>query len=181
MIAPGASPGPWHSQYEAAETLVRRRIDLMTDEGVTFVTGLNPSRPCGARRLIREFDAVVLCCGAEQPRDLGVDTAGVQGIVSMPWISFTPPLTGTSSGLSPISLMPRGKQVVVIGFTGNTASDCVAPASTPGLQGCAPACPAGPREDYLNPDGKLPRDYAQEELRLFSVQIRGCSGRVLQS
>ena len=60
--------------------LVQRRIDLMTDEGVTFVTGLDASDPAIAQRLIREFDAVVLCCGAEQPRGGGVDTTGLQGV-----------------------------------------------------------------------------------------------------
>jgi glutamate synthase (NADPH/NADH) small chain len=140
--------------------LVRRRIDLMTDEGVTFVTGLDASDPAIAGRLSREFDAVVLCCGAEQPRDLGVDTAGVQGVYyAMDFLHAA--VDRQQYGVESAVPTAEGKQVVVIG-TGNTASDCVATCIRQGCRGVLQLVRRG-REDYLDPDGNLPRDYAQEE------------------
>ena len=55
----------------------------------------------------------------------------------------------------------EGKQVIVIG-TGNTASDCVATCIRQGCRGVLQLVRRG-REDYLDADGNLPRDYAQEE------------------
>ena len=52
----------------------------MTDEGVTFVTGVDASDKAVAGRLLAEYDAVVLCCGAGRPRPLGLETGGVTGV-----------------------------------------------------------------------------------------------------
>ncbi len=140
--------------------LVQRRIDLMTDEGVSFVTGLDASDPAIAQRLIREFDAVVLCCGAEQPREIGVDTGGVRGVYyAMEYLhaSVERQQHGTESDVPTAA----GKQVVVIG-TGNTASDCVASCIRQGCRSVIQLVRRG-REDYLDQSGVLPQDYAQEE------------------
>lgn len=50
------------------KSVVRRRIDLMTEEGVTFVCGVDASEGAVAKRLLAEYDAVILCCGAGAPR-----------------------------------------------------------------------------------------------------------------
>ena len=50
--------------------IVQRRVDLMTEEGVTFVTGADVGNTTSAQSLLDEFDAVVLCCGASNPRNL---------------------------------------------------------------------------------------------------------------
>jgi glutamate synthase (NADPH/NADH) small chain len=50
--------------------VVQRRIELMVDEGVSFVTGLDASVPAVAQRLLADYDAVILCCGAERSRVL---------------------------------------------------------------------------------------------------------------
>ena len=52
------------------KSVVKRRIDLMTDEGVSFVTGVDAAQPKTAKRLMEEYDAVILCCGAERPRPM---------------------------------------------------------------------------------------------------------------
>jgi glutamate synthase (NADPH/NADH) small chain len=132
----------------------------MTDEGVTFVTGLDASDPAIAQRISREFDAVVLCCGAEEPRSLGVDTEGIQGVCyAMEYLHAA--VDRTQYGVPSSALDAAGKQVIVIG-TGNTASDCVATAIRQGCTGVVQLVRRG-REDYLSPDGTLPQDYAQEE------------------
>ena len=142
------------------KSVVQRRIDLMTDEGVTFVTGLDASDPAVAQRLSREFDAVILCCGAEEPRDLGLDTTGVRGVCyAMDFLHAS--VDRQQFGLASDVPGAQGKHVIVIG-TGNTASDCV---STALRQGCASVLQLvrRKREDYLSSEGQLPQDYAQEE------------------
>ena len=62
------------------KSVVRRRIDLMTEEGVTFVCGVDASEGAVAKRLLAEYDAVILCCGAGAPRPLGLDTTGISGV-----------------------------------------------------------------------------------------------------
>lgn len=148
------------------KSVVQRRIELMTDEGVTFVTGLDASDPAIAQRLSREFDAVVLCCGAEEPRNIGVDTEGVQGVCYA--MDFLHAASDRQQNLLPAdsaagndALFAVGKHVIVIG-TGNTASDCVATAIRQGCLSVTQLVRRG-REDYLLPDGTLPQDYAQEE------------------
>src|SRR5699024_8222207 len=54
------------------KSVVRRRLDLMEAEGVAFRTGVEVGRDLGPEELRRDFDAVVLCCGAARPRDLDV-------------------------------------------------------------------------------------------------------------
>ena len=142
------------------KALVQRRIDLMTDEGVTFVTGLDASDPGIAQRLVREFDAVVLCCGAEQPRPIGVDTSGAKGVYyAMEFLHAA--ADRQQYGADPDVPDAEGKAVVVIG-TGNTASDCVATCIRQGCRSVIQLVRRG-REDYLDAAGNLPRDYAQEE------------------
>ena len=158
------------------KAVVRRRVDLMTREGVSFVTGLDAADPAVAQRLSEEYDAVVLCCGAEKPRPLGIDAEGVQGVCfAMDYLPAA--MERQQLSLSPAVPSAEGKNVIVIG-TGNTASDCVA---TSIRQGCKSVTQLvrRPREDYLAPDGSLPQDYAQEEAealfgsdpRLFSQSL----------
>ena len=158
--------------------VVQRRIDLMTDEGVTFVCGLDASDEATARRLMSEYDAVLLCCGAGEPRPLGLDTAGVTGVCY-----------GTEYLKSAVERAQFGKEetdipsaagldVVIIG-TGDTASDCVATALR---QGCRSVTQLvrRPQTDYLDAQGQLPADYAHEEAlavtgrdpRRFGVQVK---------
>ncbi len=47
--------------------VVKRRVELMTDKGVSFVTGVDAPDPAVARRLLGDYDAVVLCCGGGAP------------------------------------------------------------------------------------------------------------------
>ncbi len=144
------------------KAVVQRRIDLMTDEGVTFVTGLDAADSAVAKRLSREFDAVILCCGAEEPRNIGVDSAGIRGVCyAMDFLHAA--VDRQQYGIESEVPSAEGKHVIIIG-TGNTASDCV---STSLRQGCGSVLQLvrRGREDYLDTAGQLPQDYAQEEAK----------------
>lgn len=59
---------------------VMRRVELMREEGVCFVTGVDVGRDKSAQELLDEFDAVILCTGAKEPRDLAVPGREAGGV-----------------------------------------------------------------------------------------------------
>ena len=158
------------------KAVVKRRLDLMTDEGVSFVTGVDAADKAVADRLLAEYDAVVLCCGAGRPRPLGLETGGMAGVYyGTDFLKAA--VERQVFGLDPAVPTAEGRHVVIVG-TGDTASDCVATALR---QGCASVTQLvrRKREDYLV-DGQLPLDYAHEEAaavtgadpRRFAVQVK---------
>ena len=158
------------------KSVVKRRVELMTDEGVTFVCGVDAADPKTAQRLLREYDAVILCCGAGKPRPLGLDTEGISGVYfGTEYLKAA--VERHQFGLTPAVPTAEGRDVVIIG-TGDTASDCVATALR---EGCASVTQLvrRPESDYLQ-NGQLPMDYAHEEAlavighdpRRFGVQVR---------
>src|SRR4051812_3477213 len=60
--------------------IVQRRLDLLAEEGVRFITGVQVGQDYPADQLMAEFDAVVLAGGATRPRDLGIEGRDLQGI-----------------------------------------------------------------------------------------------------
>ncbi len=157
--------------------VVQRRIELMCDEGVSFVTGLDTSDRSVAQRLLADYDAVVLCCGAERPRPLGVDMEGVSSGIYYGAEFLKAAVERQQFGKDPMVPTAEGRDVVIIG-TGDTASDCVATAIR---QGCRSVTQLvrRPEADYLQ-NGVLPLDYAHEEAiavfghdpRRFGVQVK---------
>ena len=154
----------------------KRRVDLMTDEGVSFVCGVDAAEPKTAQRLLKEYDAVVLCCGSEAPRPLGLDTQGVSGVYfGTEYLKAA--VQRHQFGESPAIPTAEGRDVVIIG-TGDTASDCVATALR---EGCSSVTQLvrRPESDYRK-GGQLPTDYAHEEAlavtgkdpRRFGVQVK---------
>ncbi len=104
--------------------VVRRRIELMEQEGIRFLLNANVGDNVEAQLLLRDFDATVVCTGATQPRDLAVDGRTLQGVhFAMEYLTAsTKALLTAGSDSSPIHA--RGKDVVVIGG-GDTGTDCV--------------------------------------------------------
>ena len=49
------------------KAVVRRRIELMENEGIVFVCGVDVGKDIKAEELLSEFDAAVLCCGSKTP------------------------------------------------------------------------------------------------------------------
>ena len=162
------------------KTVVRRRLDLMAAQGVEFRTGVDVGRDLDPRQLVEEYDAVVLCCGAAQPRDLAVPGREAAGV----WfaVDFLKETTrslldaGLREGTYPSA---KGKNVVIVGG-GDTGNDCV---GTCIRHGCASVVqlemmPKAPdQRGENNPWPQWPRvcktDYGQEEaIALFGRDPR---------
>jgi len=106
------------------KSLVQRRVDLMSTEGVTFHTGVEVGKDIPAKQLLDEFDAIVLCTGATKPRDLPIEGRNLKGVhFAMEFLhANTKSLLDNKQNGDFITA--QGKDVVVIGG-GDTGTDCV--------------------------------------------------------
>ena len=60
--------------------VVRRRITLMTEAGITFKTNTNIGVDISREELEQTYDAIILCTGAQKARDLPLEGRMGQGI-----------------------------------------------------------------------------------------------------
>ena len=104
--------------------IVQRRVDLLAKEGVTFLTNTEVGKNYPAEKLLKEFDAVVICTGATKARDLPIEGRPLKGIhFAMEFLQAnTRSLLDKHQNGNFISA--KGKDVVVIGG-GDTGTDCV--------------------------------------------------------
>jgi len=110
------------------ELVVQRRVNLLTEEGIEFKTGvfIGKDQEWTSERLRKDFDAVVLCCGATQGRDLPIENRDATGVfLAMEFLTTNTQyqLDHHFDGTNP-ALNATGKDVVVIGG-GDTGTDCV--------------------------------------------------------
>lgn len=164
--------------------IVDRKIQVMREEGVSFVTGADVGNGYKASRLKRDFDCVVLACGASNPRDIQVPGRDAEGIYFA--VDFLKSTTKSllNSGMEDGSyISAKDKNVLVIGG-GDTGNDCV---GTAVRHGCAsviqlemmPKLPDKRADDNTWPE--WPRvcktDYGQEE----AAAVFGKDPRVYQT
>jgi glutamate synthase (NADPH/NADH) small chain len=149
--------------------LVQRRIDMMSSEGIRFLTNTEVGKDYLAENLMREFDAVVICTGATKPRDLPVEGRSLKGVhFAMEFLQANTQavLDGHKNG-SYISA--EGKDVLVVGG-GDTGTDCVGTSMRHGCKSLAQLeiLPKPPLDRAANnPWPEWPKvyklDYGQEE------------------
>lgn len=107
------------------KAIVKRRVGILAEEGVEFVTGADVGRSVDASAVLDAYDAVVLCCGAGKPRDLDVEGRSAEGVYFA--VDFLKSTTKAllSGGLTEENhISAKGKNVVVVGG-GDTGNDCV--------------------------------------------------------
>ena len=104
--------------------VVQKRIDLMKELGVTFVTNTEIGKTISYEDLSVNFDRIILAIGAGIPRDLNISGREAIGIRFA--IDFLTETTKTvlEEGEDNISQSLKGKKVVVIGG-GDTGNDCI--------------------------------------------------------
>ena len=105
--------------------VVQRRIDLLAEEGVAFVTGTEIGRDIQADQLQVEFDALVLCGGATKGRDLPIEGRQLSGIYqAMEFLQANTKSLLDSNHGDGAYISARDQHVIVIGG-GDTGTDCV--------------------------------------------------------
>src|SRR3989442_3777863 len=101
--------------------LVDRRVKLLAEEGVRFVTGTEIGKDLPAGKLLEDFEAVVLCGGATQARDLPVEGRTLNGIYpAMEFLTANTKSLLDSSHADGKYISTNGKHVIVIGAGGTS-------------------------------------------------------------
>ncbi len=105
--------------------VVERRLDLMREAGIEFVTNAHVGVNVDAGQLRDEYDAVLLAVGATRPRDLAIPGRELDGVMFA--MDFLTPNTRSllDSNLADGNYVSaRNKHVIVIGG-GDTGTDCI--------------------------------------------------------
>ncbi len=153
-----------------AKDVVDRRVRLMADAGIRFITQCEVGRHIPAKSLLGDFDAAVLALGSTKARDLPVEGRGLHGIhLAMEFLVKNTKSLLDSDHKDGEYISAKGKNVVVIGG-GDTGTDCVGTAIRHGAKSVTQLeiLPRPPDERALdNPWPQWPKvlkvDYAQEE------------------
>jgi glutamate synthase (NADPH/NADH) small chain len=154
------------------EKVVNRRVKIMEEEGVKFVTNANIGVTHNAHDLLREFDAMVLCTGATKPRDLPVPGRNLKGVhFAMEFLTANTKSFLDSGHKDGKYISAKDKHVIVIGG-GDTGTDCIGTSMRHGCKSLVnfellPKPPEARAGD--NPWPQWPRilrtDYGHEEAR----------------
>jgi len=169
--------------------VIERRVSIMKEEGVTFVTGTDVGANHKAEKLLKEFDSVILACGASNPRDIkapGREAKGIYFAVDYLKAATKDLLDAgktTAADMNAFTISAKGKKVLVIGG-GDTGNDCVGTSIRQGATAVIQLemMPKAPdtRADN-NPWPEWPKvcktDYGQEE----AVAVFGEDPRIYQA
>ena len=110
-------------EFKMEKRVLDRRLDQMRAEGVQFQTNAYIGRNIPAEDLRQEYDAILLCGGAEAPRDLKVPGRELKGIHFA--MEFLPQQNKRNAGDEvPSQILATGKRVVILGG-GDTGADCL--------------------------------------------------------
>ena len=107
------------------KSVIDRKIAVMEEEGVEFVTNADIGKNYKAEDLLKNYDRVILACGASNPRDIsapGRDAKGIHFAVDFLRAATKSLLDSEFADKKYIDV--KGKNVVVIGG-GDTGNDCV--------------------------------------------------------
>jgi glutamate synthase (NADPH) small chain len=181
--------GHWVTVYERADrvggllmygipnmkldkSIVQRRVDLMSAEGVKFVTNAAVGVDIPGAKLKDEFDAIVLCCGATKARDLpipGRDLAGIH--FAMDFLHANTKSLLDSNHKDGRYISAKDKHVIVVGG-GDTGTDCVGTSMRHGCKSLTQLEILPRPPDTRQPDNPWPEwpkvyklDYGQEEAK----------------
>lgn len=151
--------------------VIERRIHLLCQEGIDFVLNTNIGRDITADELKAQYDAVILCIGAQKQRVLhleGSDAAGMH--LAMDYLTGVTQSFLDSDFSDQKAIDVSGQDVIIIGG-GDTGADCVATAIRQNARsvhqfGKHPELPKNRQDDRPWPQDpnvyKL--DYAYEEV-----------------
>ncbi|MBI3060571.1 MAG: glutamate synthase subunit beta, partial [Deltaproteobacteria bacterium] len=154
------------------KSIVQRRVDLMAKEGVKFITNTAVGVDVPAKKLMEEFDALVLCSGATKPRDLPIPGRELKGVHFAMEFLHANTRSLLDSGLKDGNyISAKDKHVIVVGG-GDTGTDCVGTAMRHGCKSLTQLEILPRPPDEREPDNPWPEwpkiyrlDYGQEEVK----------------
>ncbi|WP_321347137.1 glutamate synthase subunit beta [uncultured Draconibacterium sp.] len=177
--------------------VVQRRVDILEAEGIIFKTNTEVGKDIRSKKLLDDFDAVVLTTGATKPRDLNVEGRELDGVhFAMEFLKANTKSLLDSKLEDGNYISAKDKHVIVIGG-GDTGTDCVATSLRHGCKSITqleimpqppkerngevnpwPEWPGNEKTDYgqheaIVAKGKDPRKYS-----IMTTKIEGENGKV---
>ena len=111
--------------FKLNKRVIDRRLSIFLEEGIEFKTGVHVGDDISKDELLKEFDAVVLAVGAENPRNLPVEGRDLEGVhYAMDFLTRQNKIVAGQKLPEDDVISAKGKNVLVIGG-GDTGSDCV--------------------------------------------------------
>lgn len=163
---------------------IDRRTQLMSEEGIIFETNTDIGKSKKAQAILSQFDAVILACGASNPRDLKAPGRDAQGIYfAVDYLKSVTKSLLDSAFEDHACITAKDKNVIVIGG-GDTGNDCVGTCIRQGAKSVLqlemmPMLPTQRQEN--NPWPEWPKvvktDYGQEE----AIAVFGKDPRVYRT
>lgn len=164
--------------------IIERKIKLMEAEGITFVTNTNIGADNKSNKLLKEYDRIILACGASNPRDIKVPGREGKGIYfAVDFLKATTKSLLNSELKDGQFISAQNKRVLVIGG-GDTGNDCVATAVRHGCRKVTqlemmpkPSEKRGENNPWPEWPKILKTDYGQEE----AIAVFGNDPRIYQT
>lgn len=175
--------------------IIDRKINVMKEEGVTFITNANvgatakqvagtDQKAVKVEELLKEYDRVILACGASNPRDIKAPGRDGEGIYfAVDFLRATTKSLLDSNFKDGSFISTKDKKVLVIGG-GDTGNDCVGTSIRLGASAVTqlemmPKPPVCRAEDNQWPEWPkiLKTDYGQEE----AIAVFGSDPRIYQT
>ena len=164
--------------------IIDRKIEVMKAEGVHFETGSDVGKNVKPSKLLKEFDKVILACGAKNPRDINARGRDAKGIYfAVDFLSATTKSLLDSELSDGNFISAKDKNVVIIGG-GDTGNDCVGTSVRHGAKSVVQIemMPKAPEERAKdNPWPQWPKvlktDYGQEE----AIAVFGNDPRIYET
>lgn len=108
--------------------IIERRVNLLSLEGIDFVANTEVGKDITKEQLQADFDAVILCTGAQKQRQLHMEGSDAGNIhLAMDYLTQVTKSLLDSNFADKKALSVEGQDVIVIGG-GDTGADCVATA-----------------------------------------------------
>lgn len=164
--------------------VIERKIAIMKEEGIEFITNADVGAGFKANKILKDYDRVILACGASNPRDIKVKGRELKGIhFAVDFLKSTTKSLLDSNLSDGTYISAKDKRVLVIGG-GDTGNDCVGTSIRHGAKSVLQLemMPKPPQKRAeLNPWPEWPKvlktDYGQEE----AIAVFGEDPRVYQT
>ena len=120
--------------FKMEKHYIDKRIVQMKKEGVKFKCNSHIGENIDAKEILSEFDAIVLACGSEEPRDLNIPGRQLDGIhFAMDFLTLQNKMCEGDKIQDKEKISAKDKHVVVIGG-GDTGSDCIGTSNRQGAK-----------------------------------------------
>ena len=120
--------------FKMEKHYIDKRIVQMQKEGVEFKYNSHIGKNVDAKEILKEFDAIVLACGSEEPRDLKIPGRQLDGIhFAMDFLTLQNKMCEGDKIQDKERISAKDKHVVVIGGR-DTGSDCIGTSNRQGAK-----------------------------------------------